>query len=67
MNVVYIALDPLKYPRIRKQNSSLKKLDWVNFEVMIHRLRIIPHGASLPERLLFAIVNYTKIILQIFF
>ena len=66
MKVVYIALDPLKYPRIRKHYSSLKKLDWVNFEVMIPRLRIIPRGASLPKRLLFAIVNYTTIILQIF-
>lgn len=67
MKVVYIALDPLKYPRIKKHASSLKKLDWVKFEVMIPKFRIVPRGTGLLKRLFFAIVNYLAVFLQLFF
>ena len=67
MKVVYIALDPLKYPRIRKIALSLKKLDWVKFEVMIPKFRIVPHDANRIKRLFLAVANYLAVFLQIFF
>jgi glycosyltransferase involved in cell wall biosynthesis len=65
MKVVYIALDPLKYPRIKKHASSLKKLDWVKFEVMLPKFRIVPRGAGLLKRLFFAVANYLAVLLQV--
>jgi glycosyltransferase involved in cell wall biosynthesis len=67
VKVVYIALDPLKYPRIKKHASSLKKLDWVKFEVMLPKFRIVPRGAGLLKRLFFAVANYLAVFLQVFF
>ncbi|UCC58381.1 MAG: glycosyltransferase [Candidatus Bathyarchaeum sp.] len=67
MKVVYIALDPLKYPRIKKISSSLKKLDWVKFEVMIPKFRIAPRGSGRFKRLFLAVANYLAVFLQIFF
>jgi glycosyltransferase involved in cell wall biosynthesis len=42
-------------------------MDWVDFEVMLPKLRIVPRGAGLLKRLLFAIANYLTFFLQIFF
>jgi len=67
VKVVYMALDPLKYPRIKKIASSLKKLDWVKFEVMIPRFRIVPRGAGRFKRLFLAVANYLAVFLQVFF
>lgn len=67
MKVVYIALDPLKYPRIKKISSSLEKLNSINFEVMIPKFRITPRGASKLKRLFMATVNYMAVFLQVFF
>ena len=67
MKVVYIALDPLKYPRIKKIASSLKKLEWVKFEVMIPKFRIVPRGIGRFKRFFFAVANYLAVFLQIFF
>ncbi len=67
MKVVYIALDPLKYPRIKKHAYTLKKMDWVRFEVMLPKFRIVPRGAGLLKRLFFAVANYLAVFLQIFF
>jgi hypothetical protein len=67
LKVVYVALDPLRYPRIKKISASLKKLDWVNFEVMLPKFRIVPRSANRPKRVSLAIANYFAIFLQIFF
>jgi glycosyltransferase involved in cell wall biosynthesis len=67
VKVVYIALDPLKYPRIKKIDHSLKKLDWVKFEVMIPKFRIVPSGAGRLKRIFLASVNYFEVFLQVFF
>ncbi len=67
MKVVYIVLDPLKYPRIKKITSSLKKLNWVNFEVMIPKFRITPRGADRLKRIFLAVANYLAVFLQVFF
>jgi glycosyltransferase involved in cell wall biosynthesis len=67
VKVVYIALDPLKYPRIKKHAYSLKKLNWVNFEVMLPKFRIVPRGAGLLKRLFFAVANYLAVFIQVFF
>lgn len=67
MKVLYIALDPLKYPRIKKIASSLKKLNRVNFEVMIPKFRIVPRGAGRLKRMFFAVANYLAVFLQVFF
>ncbi len=67
MKVVYIALDPLKYPRIKKLASSLKKLDWVKFEVMIPKFRIAPRDAGRLKRIFLAVANYLAVFLQVFF
>ncbi|MEM3700270.1 MAG: glycosyltransferase [Candidatus Bathyarchaeia archaeon] len=66
MNVVYVALDPLKYPRIRKIGYSIKKCRNVEFSVMIPRFRFVYRGNRLG-RLLFAFLNYFAVISQIFF
>ncbi len=67
MKVVYVALDPLKYPRIKKIASSLKKLDDVKFEVMIPKFRIVPRGSGRFKRLFLAVANYLAVFLQVFF
>jgi glycosyltransferase involved in cell wall biosynthesis len=67
VKVIYITLDPLKYPRIKKVESSIKKLDLVDFEVMIPKFRVVPRGAGLLKRLIFAVANYLAVISQVFF
>lgn len=67
MKVVYVTLDPFKYPRIKKIASSLKKINGINFEFMIPKFRIVPHGSSRFKRLFLAVVNYLTVFLQVFF
>lgn len=66
MRVVYVALDPLRYPRIRKILYSLKKCRNVEFNIMIPRFRFVYRGGRFG-RLFFAFLNYFAVILQIFF
>jgi len=66
MKVTYITLDPLRYPRVKKIAHSLKKHQNIKFSVMIPKVRIIPRGGKV-KRVIYAIVNYTMIVLQIFF
>jgi len=65
LKVVYIALDPLKYPRIKKIAQSIRKLDWVEFEAMIPKFRAICHGHL--GRIFFAVANYLAVLFQVFF
>jgi glycosyltransferase involved in cell wall biosynthesis len=66
LRVVYVALDPLKYPRIRKIAYSLKKFKNLNFGVMIPKFRFVYRGGRIG-RLFFAFLNYFMVLLQIFF
>ena len=66
MRVVYVALDPLKYPRIKKIACSLRKCRDVEFDVMIPKFRFVWHGGKIG-RLFFSVVNYVAVLLQIFF
>jgi len=66
MKVTYIALDPLKYPRIKKIAYTLEKRPDVQFHVMIPKIRFVWHGSRV-KRVMSAIINYVMIILQIFF
>ena len=66
MKVTYIALDPLRYPRIKKIAYTLKKRSDIQFHVMIPKIRFVWHG-SMIKRVMSAIINYVMIILQIFF
>jgi len=66
MRVVYIALDPLKYPRIEKIASSIRKRGDVDFDVMIPKFRFVWRGGKIG-RLFFSLVNYLAVLLQIFF
>ena len=66
MRVVYVALDPTKYPRIKKIACSLKKCGNVEFSVMIPRFRFAYRGGRLG-RLFFAFFNYFAVVFQIFF
>jgi glycosyltransferase involved in cell wall biosynthesis len=66
MRIVYIALDPLKYPRIKKIAYTLRKSKEVKFDVMIPRIRLVWRGGKIG-RLLFAVINYLAVLLQILF
>ena len=66
MKVVYIALDPLKYPRIKKIAYSIRKVSDVQFDIMIPKVRFVWRGGKIG-RLLFATVNYLVTLLQILF
>lgn len=66
LHVVYVALDPLKYPRIRKIMHSLKKFESVKFRVMLPKFRFVYRGGRLG-RLFFAFLNYFMVLLQVFF
>lgn len=66
MKVTYIALDPLKYPRIKKIAYTLKKRPGIQFYVMIPKIRFVWHGSRI-KRVMSAIINYVAVILQIFF
>ena len=65
MHILYIASDPLKYPRIEKILSSLKKVNDIKFDILIPRIRL-SWRRSIINRFLVAIVNYTILFLQIF-
>jgi glycosyltransferase involved in cell wall biosynthesis len=66
LRVVYIALDPLKYPRIKKIAYSLKKFENVKFDVMIPMFRVVYRGGRIG-RFFFAFLNYFAVLFQIFF
>jgi len=66
MKIVYVTLDPLKYPRIKKIIYSAKKYGRIEFYAMIPRIRIRWH-ANILTRILSASVNYTLVLLQILF
>lgn len=66
MKVTYVALEPLKYPRIGKIMHSLKNYHGIEFSMMIPKVRILLLGGTL-KRVLSALINYTATLLQIFF
>lgn len=66
MRVVYVAWDPLKYPRIGKIARTLGKRGDVEFAVMIPKFKFVYRGAKIG-RLLLSIVNYLTVLSQIFF
>lgn len=66
MKVVYIALDPLKYPRIKKIANSVRKRSDVEFDVMIPKFRVVQRGGKII-RFFYAIINYFAVLLQILF
>jgi glycosyltransferase involved in cell wall biosynthesis len=66
MRFVYIALDPLKYPRIEKIAHTLQKCDDIEFSVMIPKFRFVWRRGK-AGRLFFSLVNYLAVLLQIFF
>jgi len=65
LHVVYVALEPLKYPRIKKIAYSLKHCKGVKFDVMIPRFRVVYRGGRIG-RLFFAFLNYFAVLLQTF-
>jgi len=66
MRVAYIALDPLKYPRIKKIARTLRKYRDVKFDVMIPKFRFVWRGGRIG-RLLIAVINYVAVPLQVLF
>jgi len=64
LSVTYIALDPLKYPRIEKIACSLKKCKGIRFNVMIPRFKFVYRGGKIG-RLFSALLNYFIILFQI--
>jgi glycosyltransferase involved in cell wall biosynthesis len=66
MHVLYIALDPLKYPRIKKLARTFQKYENIDFDVMIPKFRVVYRGGRIG-RFLMAVVNYLSVLLQIFF
>ena len=66
MKVTYVALDPLRYPRVKKIAYSLKKFPNVEFRVLVPRLHLVTHGGFF-RRVMNAVVNYLMLLLQIFF
>jgi glycosyltransferase involved in cell wall biosynthesis len=65
MKIVYIAFDPLKYPRIRKIAYTLRK-HGIPLEVMVPKIKLVTRKGRI-NRLLFASINYAAILLQIMF
>lgn len=68
LRVVHVALDPMKYVRIRKTAYSIKKCSGVEieFDVMVPKV-IFVWRASRLGRLFVGIINYLAVILQIMF
>lgn len=66
MHVAYVAWDPLKYPRIGKITSTLRKRGDVEFHVMMPKFKFVRRGGKIG-RLMASIVNYLTVLLQIFF
>lgn len=66
MKVAYVALDPLKYPRVKKIAYSLKKHHLFQFHVMLPMIQFASRGNKM-KRLVYAIIKYAIVLLQIFF
>jgi glycosyltransferase involved in cell wall biosynthesis len=66
MRILYIALDPLKYPRIKKLAGTFQKYESIGFDVMIPKFRVVYRGSSIG-RFMMAIINYLTVLLQILF
>ena len=66
MRILYVAFDPLKYPRIKKIAHTLRKYKNVTFEVMIPKFRIEKRGERI-WRFLIAALNYPAVLLQVLF
>jgi len=65
MKLVYIALDPLKYPRIKKIENTLRKYSF-QFSFMTPKLKIVWRKGK-ATRFLSAAVNYATVLLQTLF
>lgn len=65
LRLVYIALYPEKYPRVKKIATALKDEN-IAFQAIIPRIRIKLGGRKI-ERLVSALLTYTSFLLQIFF
>jgi len=66
MHVLYIALDPLKYPRIKKLARTFQKHENIDFDVMIPKFRVVYRGGRIG-RFVMAVINYLTVLLQILF
>ena len=66
MKVSYIALEPERYPRVRKLAYTLGKYTNADFCIMIPKFRV-EIGKNRVARLFSAMINYMLISLQIFF
>jgi glycosyltransferase involved in cell wall biosynthesis len=66
MHILYIALDPLKYPRIKKLARTFQKHENIDFDVMIPKFRVVYRGGKIG-RFLMAVINYFTVLLQILF
>jgi glycosyltransferase involved in cell wall biosynthesis len=65
MKLLYVALDPLKYPRIKKIEYTFRKFN-VQFDVMIPKFKVTWRKGRI-SRLLFAAINYVTVLWQILF
>jgi len=65
LKLVYIALYPERYPRVKKIAGALKG-ESIVFQALIPRIRI-KIGGTKSERLVSALITYTSFLLQIFF
>lgn len=66
LKIAYVALDPLKYPRIKKVAHSVRKYGHADFCVLRPRIRLRWHRTRV-SRFLSAMINYPLILLQILF
>jgi glycosyltransferase involved in cell wall biosynthesis len=66
MKVTYVTLDPLKYPRVKKIASTLRKRSDIEFHVLTPKVRLVWYGNKM-KRLVSAFINYTTFLMQIFF
>jgi glycosyltransferase involved in cell wall biosynthesis len=66
VHVLYVAFDPLKYPRIEKIAHALRMFENVKFDTMIPKFRLASRRSRI-ERFLVAPMNYATVLLQILF
>ena len=66
LKITYVALDPLKYPRIEKISSTLSKFPDVQFDVFMPKIRLVWPGNFL-SRMISAFINYFAITFQLLF
>jgi glycosyltransferase involved in cell wall biosynthesis len=64
MHVLYVALDPMKIPRIKKIASTLEARRDVAFDVMIPKFRFTYQGGAIG-RMIVAAVNYFSVFVQV--